>query len=250
MSPRIELLAVAALGVLLAGCGTAANQDALVVGNQYEGFITVGGGGLQVPLPEGEWRLVGTSLYADRMEIDGVLIRTKQRRVSRLVDFYVISGPQLRGLRSSYKFCGRKDIIFMGKSEFYANTGMYGWGEQDCWGINHWPMTFSGSVPKHLLALRDYVEANGLVLPSTMIAVHYRRGGKGKFFSLNYYFNPELEGIPPPQQVEWRTSDWHRDRYFLDPKKKAYIEKLIKWGAELHAQVDKGFRGRFKRGTP
>ena len=232
----------------LAACGTAANQDALVVGNQYEGFITVGGGGTQVPLPEGKWRLAGTSLYP--AEIGGVLIRTKQGRVSRLIDFYVPPEPLLRKPRRSNKFCSRKDIIFMGKSEFHVNTGFRGWGEQDCWGINHWPMTFYGKIPSHLQALRDYVEKNDLELPITMIAAQYRRSGREKFMSLNYYFNPELEGFAPPQRAEWRTSDWHRDRYSLDPKKKAYIEKLIKWGAEWHAQVDRGFRGQLKRGTP
>jgi hypothetical protein len=111
-------------------------------------------------------------------------------------------------------------------------------------------MTFYGSIPTHLLALRDYVEKNDLELPVTMIAVQYLRSGRGRFMSLNYYFNPELEGIAPPERAEWRTSDWHRDRYSHDPKKKAYIEKLIKWGAEWHARVDRGFRGQLKRGAP
>ena len=254
MSARIGLLAIAALGALLAACGTAANQDALVVGNQYEGVITVGSGGTQVPLPEGKWRLVDTHL--DGGEISGILVRSKQRRVSQLIDFNTLSQPpESKGpikWPQSYDFCSRKDFIYMGKSESANtlwNTGP-GRDTQDCWGINHWPMTFSGSIPTQLLALRDYVEKNNLELPITMIAVQYRRSGQRKFMSMNYYFNPELEGFAPPERAEWRTNDWHRDRYSLDPKKKAYIENLIRWGAEWHAQVDRGFRGILKRGGP
>jgi hypothetical protein len=138
----------------------------------------------------------------------------------------------------------------MGKSytgaSIYFSKGI----RQECWGINHWPMTFSGSIPEHLLGLRDYVEANSLIMPGTMIAVQYRRGGDDKFFSLNYYFNPEQEGIPPPQQADWRTSDWHRDRAFRDPVKNAYIDKLIKWGETWHEQVVKGFKGQLERSAP
>ena len=245
---RLKILTVAALGALLAGCGT--GRDELVAGRQFEGLINPGNMNVQVPLPEGGWTLVAWENYSGEQELGGVMIQTEGKHVSRLVDFYVPQYSKTRIYLALYKFCGRRDILHVGKSEVYTFYSPQKTSPQDCWGINHWPMTFSGSVPKHLLALRDYVEANGLVLPSTMIAVHYRRGGKGKFFSLNYYFNPELEGIAPPQQVEWRTSDWHRDRYSLDPKKKAYIEKLIKWGAEWHAQVDRGFRGILKRGGP
>ncbi len=248
MSPGFNFLAVAALGVLLAACST--GRDELVAGRQFESLIQPGNTKVQVPLPEGNWTLVAWENYAGEQELGGVVIQTEGKHVSGLVDFYVPQVSKTRLYLQPYKFCGRKDILHVGKSEVYSRYSLQKTSPQDCWGVNHWPMTFSGRIPKHLLALRDYVEANGLVLPNTMIAVQYRRGGKGQFFSLNYYFNPELEGIAPPQQVEWRTSDWHRDRYSRDPQKKAYIEKLIKWGAEWHAQVDRGFRGLLKRGTP
>lgn len=239
------------LSAMLAACGTVGNQSALVVGNQYEGFIPVGAGGTQVPLPEGKWLLVGTGTHAGRKEISGILIRTEQTRVSRLIDFYVPSGPPMQdrdsiNWQSVYKFCSRNDVIHMGESETFTSATYHkglGFDRQHCWGINHWPMTFSGSVPEHFLALRDYVEKNDLELPVTMITAQYRRSGRGKFMSLNYYFNPELEGFAPPQQADWLTSDWHRDRYYRDPEKRAYIEKLKKWATEWDSQVDKGFRG-------
>jgi hypothetical protein len=237
--------------LLLAACST--GRDELVAGRQYKGLIKAGSSHVQVPLPEGSWTLIAWENYSNEQKLGGVLIETKGNNVSRLVDFYV---PQLNTtywyLRPN-KFCGRNDILHVGKSEFnWTFKGMpkNHVSPHDCWGVNHWPMTFSGSIPNHILALRDYVEANGLVLPSTMIGVHYRRGGNGQFFSLNYYFNPELESFPPPEQVEWRTSDWHRDIAFHDPQKKAYIGKLIKWGEAWHAQVDRGFRGLLKRGSP
>ncbi len=249
MIPRIEILAIAALGLLLAACST--GRDELVAGRQYEGLIKAGNANVQVPLPEGNWTLVAWENYSNEQELGGVMIQTEGKHVSGLVIFYVPYITLTRMYLSGYKFCGRNDILHVGKSEVGSKSDFSGKSSpQDCWGINHWPMTFSGNVPKHLLALRDYVEVNGLVLPSTMIAVHYRRGGNGKFFSLNYYFNPELEGIPPPERVEWRTSDWHRDLAFRDPKKKAYLAKLIKWGEARHAQVDRGFMGLLKRSGP
>lgn len=237
--------------LLLAACS--AGKDELVTGRHYEGLIATGTSNQQVPLPEGNWILAGTAKYTGIQEVAGILIETEGKRVSRLIDFYVPykTVPKINDMYlPPYEFCGRKDILHMGKS--YTGSA-YKWSKssvpQDCWGINHWPMTFSGSVPKHLLQLRDYIEAKDLELPVTMIAVQYRRGGDG-FFSLNYYFNPEMEGIPPPRQIEWRTSDWHRDRAFRDPQKKAYIEKLISWGETWYVQVDRGLKGLLKRGGP
>lgn len=244
----------AATFVLLAACsGSRSGEDELVIGKAYSGSISTGTSATQVPLPEGKWILAGWEVYANDQELGGVLIEADGRHVARLVDFYVqYSTQRMRYLRHRpYKLCSRKDVIYMGKS-LSGSTGEYiafkKGNTQACWGINHWPMTLSGSIPKHLRQLRDYVEKEELIMPDTMLAVQYRRGGNGDYFSLNYYFNPELEGFAPPRQSDWRTSDWHRDRYSRDPKKKAYIERLKKWGAEWYSQVDKGFRGRLKRG--
>jgi len=240
---------VAFLSLLLsAACAT--GTEGLVAGQQYEGFIRGGTSQVQVALPEGKWTLVGWSIYPNEQELGGVVIQTEGNVVSHLVDFYLPWRTETRMYLQPYKFCGRNDILYVGKAEVFVVYQANKMQPQDCWGINHWPMTLSGNVPKHLLAVRDYLEENDLVMPSTMIAVQYRRGGRGKYLSVNYYFNPELEGLPPPAQVEWRTSDWHRDRAFRDPAKKAYIEKLIEWGENWHEQVDWGFKGQLERGHP
>lgn len=218
------------------------------IGRQYEGLIQPGNIDVQVPLPEGSWRLAGWDYYTNDQELGGVLIQTEGTQVSRMIEFYVpyitLGNPGYLRL-PPYRFCGRKDIIYVGTS--YTGTSYNfakGAAPQDCWGIDHWPTTFYGTLPEHILQLRDHVEANGLKMPETMITVEYRRGvSKTRYVSLSYYFNPELEGFSPPREVDWRTSDWHRDRMYRDPKKKAYIEKLKAWGASWKEQVEAGLHG-------
>ena len=233
---------------LLAACSFDASFEKLVVGKSYEHAIRAGNGGGQVPLPKGEWVVAGWDFYTDKQALGGVLIQTEGRQVARLLDFYVpyhTEGRKLGQRLGGHRFCERRDVLFFAEIKRRLQSSYGGDTKDNCWGIDHRSMTFSGKAPNHMLALRDYIETNRLVLPVTMLAVAYRRrdGGPNKF-SLDYYFNPELEGFAPPQQVEWRTSDWHRDRAFYDPQKKAYVEKLKKWGDSWEKQVDKGFRGQ------
>jgi len=238
----------AAMALLLAACGVDASYEKLVVGKSYEHAIRAGNGGGQVPLPEGEWIVAGWDIYTEKQALGGVLIQSEGGRVARLIDFYVPYHTEGRKLGQHLRadgFCGRRDLLFLTEIKSQRQSSYGADAENNCWGIDHRPMTFSGEVPKHMLALRDYVDTSGLELPVTMLAVAYRKvdGGPNRF-SLDYYFDPEREGFPPPQQVDWRTSDWHRDLALRDPRKKTYIGKLRQWGELWEEQVERGFRGR------
>lgn len=245
------VLAASAL-LLFSACAIDTSFEKLVVNKSYEHSIRAGNGGGQVPLPEGEWIVAGWDIYTEMQALGGVLIQSENGKIVRLLDFYVpyhTDGRKLGQRLRGDGFCGRRDILFVTEIKTPRYNSYGGDAENNCWGIDHRPMTFYGKVPRHMLALRDFVEANGLELPVTMLVVEYRRvdGGPNRF-SLNYYFNPDLEGIAPPSQLDWRTSEWHRDFAFRDPQKKAYIEKLKRWGEEWAEQVDKGFRGQLNAG--
>jgi hypothetical protein len=57
------------------------------------------------------------------------------------------------------------------------------------------------------------------------------------------YNNPEVEGFSPPMQGDWRASDWHKDRVYLDPKKKDYVERIVDWSRSAHPKFKQGFEG-------
>lgn len=55
------------------------------------------------------------------MELGGVFIKMEGRKVAQLIDFCVPLNLQKQGStkwRSSYAFCGRQDVIYIGESEF------------------------------------------------------------------------------------------------------------------------------------
>ncbi|MCG8511309.1 MAG: hypothetical protein MI741_18990 [Rhodospirillales bacterium] len=193
---------------------------------------------MQIPLPEGEWVLVGLREYSINGPFaSGVLARFDGDTVFQLTSFDVpLSwGP---GYVAS-KLCERDDVHFTKRKANQAG------GNQDCWIVNHWRMTGGGQrLPLQWDQALEYAVENGISVPINMMTVEYRRATSHRMMNVNYFFNPEAEGFPPPKYADWSTSDWHRDRARLDPKRAAYIETIKAWGEAWKVQVDAGFDGK------
>lgn len=235
-----SVLMVAAV-MLLAACQTTNSKLETIPaqGSSVSGSYAAANGRVTVPLPEGTWVVAGSGFnragYNNPIE-EVVLVQVKN---DEAVGFVEIRTPVVRsgtGFVDS-RFCERKDI-----HHIVRKINVDG-GAQDCWGVNHFRMTLTGDVPHYLDQARQYLVNNKIKSPLNAINVSYRFGDKSYFVDASYLFNPEAEGFAPPQIAEWSTSDWHRDRVYMDPDKVAYIDKMKAWGRDWYPKVKAGFEG-------
>jgi|TARA_R110000751_G_scaffold22366_2_gene63069 hypothetical protein len=231
-----------AVVAVLAACQTtnAKLDDISPQGSILTGEYLTANGRVKVPLPEGEWIVAGSGYrrvgYENPIE-EVILVQVDDGTVIHYIEIRTDIAASPIGWKKS-TFCERNDIHYIKK---ISNVPA---GSQDCWGINHFRMTFTGKIPLYMEEARTYIVDHKIRSPLNALAVEYRLADKPHFLDVKYFFNPEADGFEPPKIAEWATSDWHRDRVYMDPKKVAYIKKLKSWGEDWHTKVKAGFEGK------
>ena len=224
----------------LVGCQTTREKAAqyLTVGATYTDMIGLGKDAVQIPLPEGQWKLVGLDTWYNNLQTGftrGILVDVKGKILRRAVQFDIPIDFSSNGYVVS-KWCERDNIHHMKKRANYEG------GEQDCWGVNHYRLSFSANkLPEYMKQARDYIVANKIRVPGNTIYVRYQKADVNALLQASYHFNPEVDGFPPPKETIWATSDWHRNQMYLDEKKVAYIDKIKRWGTAFDSKVTAGF---------
>lgn len=236
--PILMVVLIAAL----AGCQTTNSKLDTIIsqGTVVSGEYLTTNGRVKVPLPEGNWIVAGSGYrrfgYDNPIE-EIVLVQVEDGTAVRYVEVRSDVAASPNGWKQS-TFCERKDIHYIQKTSNVAK------GNQDCWGINHYRMTLSGDIPPYMQETRDYIVKNSIKSPLNAIAVEYRFADRSHMVEASYFFNPEVDGFDPPKDAQWSTSDWHRDRVYMDPKKVDYIEELKVWGKDWFPTVKAGFEGK------
>ena len=228
--------------IVISACSSIQNYNAPKhqVGQTFQNSFVIGVSNTSIPLPEGEWTLIG--YHQSRNDIgtkinNAVLTQIKEGQEYRFIE---VSAPDRHhdwGYAPS-KFCDRDDVIHIVSRS--NNDG----GKQDCWGINHWRMTISDNARGDWKQAREYYRTNNIKIPINGLVVIYNKATNKKFIQVAYGFNPEMEGFSPPVYAEWDVSDWHKDRYYTDKKKVAYIQTIKDWGKSWESKVESGFAGQ------
>lgn len=240
--------AIAVIATLvLAGCQTTgSNFVAPKTGSTYQNVFDLGNGS-QLPLPEGTWTLVGNKGITNNTGqylYQPILADFRNGVVQKIVwATTAIGGKNSPGFTDGYiafRTCSRTNMHFVKTNLMVEN------GDQDCWFLNHFVMSGTNDrTPPSIIQSREYFAANKIKIPLTAIySGHHLANFRLQFLTARYFFNPEVEGFSPPAQAAWSINDWHKDRYFSDPKKVAYIEKIKAWGAQWHQRVKQGFAGK------
>lgn len=242
----MKTLGVAVAALILAGCQTtASNHVAPKTGTTYQNVFDLGNG-IQLPLPEGNWTLVGNKGIANntgQFIYQPVFANIEGDTVKKFIwAITAIGEKNSPGFSDGYvvfRTCSRTNM-------HHVHTFMMvDSGDQDCWFVNHQVMTGGNRTPPSIVQAREYFKANKIKMPVTTIYTgHHFANFRLQFLTARYYFNPEAEGFAPPKQAAWRTNDWHRDRIVNDPKKEAYVGKIIDWGKQWHQRVQQGFAGK------
>lgn len=229
-------MALGGLAAALAAAPALAD-DGVQLGATYRGLIQFKTyGSPQLPLPPGDWKLVGLEeARSDNTNIrvlNGVLAQVRTGTFSGAVIFTLPDSPS-RGGWGRPSFCDRKNIL-ANFSVSESSSGLY-----DCLAIEPINFVRGSTAGKSIAQLFDYLETNKFKKPITALSVNYGVSGAGAFLAANYLFNPDMEKVPPAG-----IAAWHIDRYKEDPKRAAYVDTLKAWAQELRPKIADALKGR------
>ena len=116
------------------------------------------------------------------------------------------------------KFCKRTNVYFIQKkigNKRYA-----------CWMVNHSRSDIAANEG-FWAKVREYEIANKLKTPDIFVYSQYEYSKGPKVWGAEYYYNPELDGVPKPKSLEWDTNEFHKQRVMNHPKHEEFLKKYI-----------------------
>lgn len=234
--------------ILLAGLltgGPALAQPKWAQGQTYSGNIDIGG--LQVPLPAGEWLVTGanqsTMTSADASGQTNVGLA--QIADGKLRAYMSLSYNE-RSISGGWtvpasKTCTRTEI-------HHAVMVRDRQLDRSCLYVNHIVFNIASNSAKWWKDTVDYAKQNKTPVPMATIQSGFVVSDRANFMSVAYYFNPEVKGFAPPQNTAWQTSDWNVLNVATDEKKKAFVQSVIDWAETSRPVVEAGLAGKLKKG--
>jgi hypothetical protein len=210
------------------------------VGVKVQGSVEIGHA--RVPLPEGEWILLGKMEALSGGGPNGVpLHRVFLAQVKdKVLAGAVLINTNVEGVIGGWKRntnCDRVDTHFVDADRNYDGKN------RECFWVNHVTTGVGSNTWTSITGAYAYMDKNGIRRPSTVVAALYSISRNSNFVDVTYWFNPEVEGFDPPKVVDWHNNDWHKSRIVEDPKKLAYVEKLKNWGLAMYPQIKAAFGG-------
>ena len=231
-----SILVFFALVFLQTGASFAASLD-FKIGTKYRNNIQVGKNGIKVPLPAGEWILVGShveqisSNKGKKLNLHYVsMLNVKGKTIKGAIRFLAPEKRVNPGFPRS-KFCERKDIHHI------VNNGNYR-KSRDCWGVKHSGFNPWDKMPEYVSETYDWIKNNDIKMPGFMMSSIFDIIANNRFLEINYYFNPQTEGFSRPSRpTSWKNSKWHRLLIHKYPKRQSYVKRRIAWSKDWHKKV-------------
>lgn len=245
LSIRWRQLVAAPLAALALGAWIS-KEDAfkdLPLGKEVSNPLSIGK--VHVPLPEGEWVVVGrhtseTGATGGAHTAGGVM------GTLALAD--ILDG-KLRGYIRIYTTleyptsprwtkpaeCSRGNMLFVQNEELPEVYSFF------CWSLNHSTMHFDPKTGNDVKETSEFFKAKNVGFPDTMLAATFYMSIGAKYLRVKYYKNPEIEGIPPSQNAIWNKNDWHKSRIHQFPDKARYAEKMKIWATGWREKVKADF---------
>lgn len=220
--------------LLVIGGARAEGLEKLPIGSVVKGTATLGD--RQIPLPDGEWRLIAKQVTRSGVEIArAYLVQLEGNTLKAAIQAAASLSASAGGWMRRRDICDRADTHFSDSDRNYnvSNT--------ECWTLNHMGLTMSGSPAQVHVDFYRYTDDKKR--PRTALVNGYYIVKGFHFLEVQYGYNPELEGFEPTPNSDWRGNPWHRDVVATDPKKAALIAWLRAEGERLFPLVKKGFGG-------
>ena len=116
------------------------------------------------------------------------------------------------------EFCERTNVYFIQKK--IANK------KYACWMVNH----SRADIPANKgfwAKVREYEISNRIKGPEIYVYSQYEYSKGPRLWGAEYYYNPELDGIPKPKNLEWDTNEFHKQKVINFPKHEEFLKKYI-----------------------
>lgn len=241
MAPLRLILAVA---LVMVAASPATAQPKWAVDQAYSGNIELGG--VQVPLPRGEWVVTGFERSITKSGWGNMTVALGQLKGS-LVPAYVVLVYNEQSVRNGWNVtderqCARREI-------HHAKVVRDAQKDKSCQYVNHIVFSVSSNSAKWWKDTIDYARRRNVAIPLASIQSGIVVSDRANFLSVAYYFNPEGEGFAPPQNTAWQTSDWNVLNVQNDPKKKAYFKSVLDWTEQSRPVVEAGLAGKLGQGA-
>lgn len=231
---KTNLIYLALLVLFISGCATApfSLERSNPIDSVHEGAIRLGN--KTIPLPQGKWKVIARGTKEGFFK----MFLLKEHTGKKFS--YIHISVDTSSLSREHGYVPSKHFNRINMNHVVVNCNTRG-GPQDAWSINHIMVQFNPNNKYPIMSqAAEYIRSNDYVISDVMIAVRHLFTGKyvkRRYLNISYIFNPEAEGIGPVAKSDWASCDWHKMRINKDPKKKAYIEKLKKQGADMHERI-------------
>ena len=223
-------------------------------GQTYSGNIDIGG--VQVPLPPGQWVVLGFGresggvLKDDRTLSDSGTIMnvafgpavTEKFAGVVLLEYNERAGRGTGWNITNAKTCSREDV-------HHAQVLVDKQLSKVCQYVNH--ITWSGVANNTAAWFKQAIaglSAQERPHPKVMIESGIVVSDRMNFLSMRYRFNPEASGLPAARTTNWSSSEWSQANVQTDVKRQAFVKSIIGWTEKSRPAIEAGLAGKLKKG--
>jgi len=216
-----KLLGILILGLLWCHISFAAKFNPYQPGDIVENEVAYGKKA-KFPLPPGKFKVA--VVFKEREFHDTVLYQLDENGVMRWQVHVYATGRTQWQYWNPPPFCKRTDVYFIKKK--LANK------KYACWMVNH-TRSDIGADRGIWKRVRAYEVSNKINQPDILVYSSHDYSKGSKVFGSSYFYNPELDGIPPPKNLEWATNEFHMQRVHKYPEHEEFLKKFISTSASL-----------------
>ena len=192
---------------------------------------------VNIPLPSGDWIVkvvddyrttAGTTVYNV-----GLFQVGKDKKLNQYLQVTFSIG-------SSNDWITPKDCL---REDIYAYEKSLGHQMFNCWMVNHHRWSFSHTLTDYEKKVKNILVSENIKISDIMIYSQHLFAAKksGNVYHLiKHYINPESQGMEPPVQVDWSTSEYQKIKISSYPKKKVFLDNFVSTSANFHKQIQDG----------
>ncbi|MDC0445846.1 SHOCT domain-containing protein [Candidatus Pelagibacter sp.] len=87
--------------------------------------------------------------------------------------------------------------------------------------------------------VREFENQNNIKLPDMFVVSKHHYAKKARLYESEYYYNPELDGIPKSNNLNWDRNEFHKQQIRNFPKHEAFMKDYISISASLIDRFNK-----------
>lgn len=227
----------------LASGASAQSIHTLPQGTKLNG--TVEFGMFRLPLPPGEWMLIGAARQVATSLNGGMSPPTGAAFLALIEKGTLVGVVEATGSIDPQRVewtpdpeCRRDDLWFLEADRNFRNS------DQTCRLVSHTTRNWTAGTdwPEYLKQAMQWLQDNKIRRPQQMLRAKFRRANYGDFLSVTYSVNPEYFGQARSASAAWASSDWHKVNYPHQPARKAFAEAWLQWSEAMAPVFIDGFK--------